>query len=216
MSTDRWGFDEWAKSYDEDVYDTTRPDQFTFKNYDQVLDKVVEYCDLSHNSYSEVLDIGIGTGNLASRFLSAGIAVTGIDPSHKMSEICEQKFPDITVMPGHFLNIPLSSQSVDLIVSSYAYHHLTPEEKERAALEMKKVLKPGGRIVIADLMFRNTAERNRIESAYRKVGKDEIVEEYADEYPGYFDDLKSAFTLAGFTFRGEQLSEAVWIICGCL
>lgn len=216
MSTDRWGFDEWAKSYDEDVYDTARPDQFTFRDYDRVLDRIVEYGDLPHNNYSRVLDIGIGTGNLARRFLAIGVTVTGIEPSSKMSEICRQRYPEITVMPGDFLNIPLSPQSVDLIVSSYAFHHLTPEEKEKAIMEMKRALKPGGRIVIADLMFRNAAERKRIESGYRKAGKDEIPEEYAEEYPGYVDDLKSAFTAAGFTFSGEQLTEAVWIIRGSL
>ncbi len=216
MSTDRWGFDEWAKSYDEDIYDTTRPDQFTFRDYDRVLDKVVEYCDLSVNTYSRVLDIGIGTGNLACRFLTAGIEVTGIDPSIKMSEICQQKYPDITVMPGHFMDIPLPPQSVDLIVSSYAFHHLTAEEKVKAVSEMKKVLKTGGRIVIADMMFRNAAERERIESEYRKAGKDEVPEEYAKEYPGYVDELRDAFTTAGFIFSSEQMTEAVWIIRACL
>ena len=133
-----------------------------------------------------------------------------------MSEICRQKYPDITVMPGHFLDIPLPPQSVDLIVSSYAFHHLTPEEKEESVLEMKRVLKPGGRIVIADMMFRNAAERERIEREYRKAGKDEIPEEYAEEYPGYVDDLRDAFTTAGFTFRDEQMTESVWIISACL
>lgn len=216
MSTDRWGFDQWAKSYDKDVYDTTRPDQFTFKDYDRVLDRVVAYCDLPGNSYSRVLDIGIGTGNMAGRFLAAGMAVTGLEPSAGMSEICRQKFPDITVMPGHFLDIPLPSQSFDIIASAYAFHHLTPEEKERAVREMKRVLKPGGRIVIADLMFRNPAERSTTERAMKAAGQHEIVAEYADEYPGYFDSIESSFTASGFTFRGEQLTEAVWIICACL
>jgi len=38
MYTDRWGFDDWAPTYDRDVYDTTRPDQFTFRDYDRVLE----------------------------------------------------------------------------------------------------------------------------------------------------------------------------------
>ena len=216
MPNDRWGFNEWAKSYDKDVYDTTRPDQFTFQNYDRVLDRVVEYCDLPNNSYSQVLDIGIGTGNLAGRFLAASMDVIGIDPSMKMIEICQQKFPDTKLMLGHFLDIPLPPQSVDIIVSSYAFHHLTSEEKERAIRIMKRVLKPGGRIVMADLMFRNEDERKRIERAYREAGKPEIPEEYTEEFPGYFEDLGKTFTAEGLTFSGEQLNESVWIVCGCL
>ncbi len=213
MVTDRWGFDEWAGSYDKDIYDTGRPDQFTFKDYDRVLDRIVEYCDPANNRYSHLLDIGIGTGNLAARFLPTGITVTGIDPSVKMMEICQRKFPDITVMPGHFLDIPLPPQSIDLIVSSYAFHHLTSGEKEEAVHEMKRVLKSGGRVVIADLMFKNPVERNRIEEAYRQAGRPEIPEEYADEFPGYADHLEKAFIKAGFTFKSERLTDAVWIIC---
>ena len=137
MINDRWGFDEWAKSYDKDIYDINRPDQFTFKGYDRVLDRIVEYCELNDNPYTHILDIGIGTGNLAGRFSPKGITITGIDPSEKMLEVCRHKFSDITLMPGHFLDIPLPDQSIDLIVSSYAFHHLTSEEKEVAVQEMK-------------------------------------------------------------------------------
>ena len=99
MTTDRWGFNDWAKSYDEDVYDVTRPDQFTFRDYDRVLDRIIEYCDLPHNDYTHILDIGIGTGNLSRRFLHTGIPITGLDPSEGMMEICRRKFPDITLLP---------------------------------------------------------------------------------------------------------------------
>ena len=84
MSGDRWGFDRWAETYDKDIFDTSRPDQFTFKDYRRVLEKVVEYADPKGNSYSRMLDIGIGTGNLACLFLPCGLEVTGIDPSPEM------------------------------------------------------------------------------------------------------------------------------------
>ena len=122
MTSDRWGFDDWAETYDEDVYDTSRPDQFTFQDYDHVLDTIVEYCDIPHKTYTHILDIGIGTGNLARRFLPTGIYITGIDPSEGMLEICHRKFPDIPLIQGHFLDIPLPPENVDLIVSSYALH----------------------------------------------------------------------------------------------
>ncbi|MGD9118514.1 MAG: class I SAM-dependent methyltransferase, partial [Dehalococcoidia bacterium] len=210
MTEDRWGFNDWAKSYDEDVYDTTRPDQFTFQDYDRVLDTIVEYCDLPHNTCTRILDIGIGTGNLARRFLHSGIPITGIDPSTGMMETCRRKFPDIALMPGHFLDIPLPPQSIGLIVSSYAFHHLTASEKERSVGIMKNVLSPGGRIIIADLMFWNEAERQRIERSYFEAGRPEVPAEYAGEFPGYFEDLVAAFSSVGFTVDGEQLTQAVW------
>ena len=119
-------------------------------------------------------------------------------------------------MPGDFLDIPLPSKSIDLIVSSYAFHHLTAPEKQKAVDVMKSVLKPGGRIILADLMFKNEIERQRIESTYLEAGRPEVPAEYADEYPGYYDDLESAFNTAGFTVRAEQPTEAVFIICASL
>ena len=209
---DKWGFDKWAETYDKDIFDKSRPDQFTFRDYHRVLARVVEYADPGGNHYTHVLDIGIGTGNLACLFLPYGLEVTGIDPSPEMMKVCRSKYPEIPVMPGDFLDIPLTPRSIDLIVSTYAFHHLTAEEKAEAVQVMKIVLRPGGRIVIADLMFRNAAERNKIENEYRNAGKNDIVEEYENEYPGYFDDLVSVFYHAGFTTDGEQLTESVWII----
>ena len=216
MVTDKWGFDTWAETYDKDVLDESRSYYFTFKDYHRVLDTIVEYADLPGKKYMRVLDIGIGTGNLAGKFLEAGLDITGIDPSREMMKICREKHPEIPVIPGDFLNIPLPPQSIDLIVSSYAFHHLTPEEKAEAAYVMKRVLRPGGRIIIADLMFRNAAERKRIEDSLRRAGRDEIVEEYQEEYPGFFEDIVEAFDKAGFVTDGEQLTQSVWIIRACL
>jgi putative AdoMet-dependent methyltransferase len=213
---DKWGFDKWAETYDNDIFDTSRPDQFTFRGYRRVLEKVVEYADLDSNHYTRILDIGIGTGNLACLFLPCGLEVTGIDPSPEMMKICRRKHPEIPVILGDFLGIPLPPKSIDLIVSSYAFHHLTAEEKTGAAQVMKRVLRPGGRIVIADLMFRNAAERNRIEKTFRQTGRNDIVEEYENEYPGYFEDLVKVFEKAGFSTDGEQLTDSVWIIRGQL
>jgi putative AdoMet-dependent methyltransferase len=133
-----------------------------------------------------------------------------------MLEVCRRKCPAATLLPGDFLHIPLPPDSTDLIVSSYAFHHLTAPEKEQSVDVMKSVLKPGGRIIIADLMFQNEDARRRIERAYLDTGRPEVPAEYADEYPGYCDDLVPAFTAAGFTSRAEPQTEAVWIICAGL
>lgn len=216
MSKDRWGFDQWAKSYDEDVIKAARAEDWIFRDYDCVLDKVVDYCDLAGNNYSSVIDIGVGTGNLASRFLSRGMHVIGIEPSEEMRKICHQKYPDITITDGDFLKIPLFLPHVDLIVSAYAFHHLTSAKKAEAILEMKRVLNPKGRIVIADLVFRNAAEERRIKQALREAGRSDILEEFEDEYPGLFEELTLIFNGEGFSFQGERLTESIWIICAFL
>jgi SAM-dependent methyltransferase len=39
-------------------------------------------------------------------------------------------------------------------VSNYCYHHLSDDDKERGILDVFRVLRPGGRIVIGDMLFR--------------------------------------------------------------
>jgi putative AdoMet-dependent methyltransferase len=216
VSEDRWGFNEWAKSYDEDILNAARADNWIFRDYDRVLDKVVEYCHLAENKYTSVLDIGVGTGNLAARFVAPAMQVFGIDPSEEMRDICQQKHPEITVIDGDFLKIPLNIPHVDLIVSAYAFHHLTAVQKWEAVPLMKRFLNPKGRIVIADLMFRNAAEESRIKLALYKAGRTDILQEFEDEYPGLFEELTLIFTGEGFSFQGERLTESIWILSAFL
>ena len=213
---DRWDFDRWAKSYDETILRAAQSDDWMFKDYDRILDKVVDYCDLSSNNYSTVVDIGAGTGNLASRFLNRGLRVTGIDPSEEMRKICKQKYHDIQVRAGHFEDIPIPDESTSVIVSAYAFHHLTPVQKEASITKMKRVLRPKGRIVIADLMFGNRTEEERIKRALRMAGRGDIVDDIEDEYYGLFDELSNSFRREEFVFSGEQLTPFVWIFCAIL
>jgi putative AdoMet-dependent methyltransferase len=81
-----------------------------------------------------------------------------------------------------------------------------------AVIEMKRLLKPKGRVVIADLMFRNAAEERRIRQALRETGRHDILDEIKDEYPGLFEELTVIFTEEGFSIQGERLTESVWII----
>jgi putative AdoMet-dependent methyltransferase len=209
-------FNRWASTYDSDVARASHTDFWMFGGYDRVLDKVVEYCRLAENSYTSVLDIGIGTGNLAARFASRGLQVTGIDPSAKMRRICRKKFPGIKVMAGDFLKYPRSLPQFDLIISAYSFHHLTAMEKARAVPLMKKLLKPGGRIIIADFMFQNYIEMGRTNKSIRETHNADMVDTFKDEYPGLYDDLKRVLEKEGFKVDGEQLTVSVWIIRACL
>jgi len=133
-----------------------------------------------------------------------------------MLAICKQKYPGMEVRIGDFLKIPLPAQSVDLIVSSYAFHHLTPAEKDESILEMIRVLKPKGRVVIADLMFQDASQEQHIKQTLRESGRIDIVDEMDDEYLALFTDLEGIFHREGCIFRGEQIVEFVWILCAKL
>jgi len=62
-------------------------------------------------------------------------------------------FENVEAIVAPVTSIPLADASVDVVVSNYCFHHLESTEKERALLEIGRVLRPGGRIVFADMMF---------------------------------------------------------------
>lgn len=65
------GFDKWAQTYDRDV---GRPsDNFPFAGYAQALQTVWEQSQAEPGM--TVLDLGVGTGNLAKFFVEAGWAI---------------------------------------------------------------------------------------------------------------------------------------------
>lgn len=72
---DKFGFEEWAKRYDNDV----KNDKSIFLKYNDVLDFVVEISNVKKGSL--VLDIGTGTGNLLLKFLKKDAFVIWLDPS---------------------------------------------------------------------------------------------------------------------------------------
>ncbi len=80
-------FDEWAASYDESVGGYSG---FPFEGYEQVLDLIAKRAGVEAGM--EVLDLGIGTGNLAARFIDRNCALWGLDFSLKMLAKVRRKY----------------------------------------------------------------------------------------------------------------------------
>ncbi len=105
-----------------------------------------------------VLDVGCGTGVLtrlaASAVGSAG-HVIGIDPSAKMIAIAKQNALTEGSRAEFRLAViealPFDDNSFDCVLSSAMLHHLPPDLKDKGLLEVWRVLKPGGRLVLVDV-----------------------------------------------------------------
>lgn len=217
MAKDKHDFKDRAQDYDSQVAKASPTDDWMFGGYDRILNTTVRYCRLAENSYYTVLDIGIGTGNLAARFLSNDMQVIGIDPSDAMLKICRNKFPSIHVLlKGDFLHYPEDLEKVDVIVSTYAFHHVKPKDKIKAIQMMKDQLKPSGRIVIADFMYKNADAVESTNKLIKEKHKGDMAAAFEGEYPALYYDLAAEFTKAGFKVTGEQLSVSVWLICAAL
>ncbi|XID91305.1 MerR family transcriptional regulator [Paenibacillaceae bacterium WGS1546] len=157
--TDRWNFDRQASTHDERV----AVGEGSFADYAEALDAVV--ARVAAEEGERGLDIGTGTGNLAGKFIDAGCAMSGVDQSREMLRLCQAKYPGMETRLGNFLALPFVRDRFDFIVSSFAFHHLDNVQQELALEEMRRVLKPSGRICIADLMA-GTEDEGHGQAAY--------------------------------------------------
>jgi putative AdoMet-dependent methyltransferase len=143
-------FDEWAAAYDLDV---TR-DDFPFTGYRRALAEVARAAD--PRAGMSVLDLGVGTGNLAELFASLGCELWCADFSEEMLERARAKLPAARLFL-HDLRAPFPpalARRFDRIVSAYVFHHF--EIAEKIAIVQRLVrdhLDPRGRLVIADISF---------------------------------------------------------------
>jgi len=205
---DRWNFDGWAKNYDISVNDE-EDDLHIFQGYGEIMKKVKE--TMMINSPSSILDIGCGTGSLCGE-LSTEIEVVGIDQSIEMLFIAKDRFPSFNVRLGNFLDKPYCGNHFDVVVSTYAFHHLKGEEKLRAIDYMCDYLKENGRVVIADLMFLNKAEREKSRRNFVDQGRADLWEIVEDEYYSDIEELKIYLEIKGIKFRYEHITNFTWMV----
>lgn len=176
---DRWNFDAQAAYYDKVLPDEV--DGFNpHLDYDQALAQTVHF--IAPQLGEKGLDLGTGTGNLAGLCLKKGAKMSGVDQSWEMLQYCQTKYPQMETRLGNFLAIPFFDHSFDFIVTSYALHHLTDDQKLLALEEMHRVLKPGGRLCIADLMFASDKARQAYYHLLRNRSQEHIISIIEDEY----------------------------------
>lgn len=104
-----------------------------------------------------VLDVGCGTGTLAleaSARVGAAGRVSGIDPGPQQiararAKATRRRVP-IDFQMGVIEHLPFPDQSFDVVLSTLMMHHLPDDLKRQGLAEIRRVLKPEGRLVIAD------------------------------------------------------------------
>jgi len=137
-------FNRWAKSYDNSF-----PVSFWLKRMQKdVLRFIVKRPGL------KILDVSCGTGELLLS-LSRRIekpSLFGVDISANMLKIAEKKLGSKASLKYSSADkLPFKDSTFHYMITTEAFHHYTHQEK--SIQEMKRVLKPNGRLIIADVNF---------------------------------------------------------------
>lgn len=100
-----------------------------------------------------ILDLGTGTGETAHRVLARhpGAQLVGVDSSPAMLAQARMLLPDADLRVAR-LEDPLPDGPFDLVVSALAVHHLSGPEKANLFARVATALRPGGRLVLADVV----------------------------------------------------------------
>lgn len=125
----------------------------TFGRLDNAYNRLTSYI----GNEQRVLDLGCGTGALTLRAAQKGAHVVGIDINPGMLEIARKRAkaeglePDIELREMGVAELDGEEPaSFDVVMSGLCFCELTEEELSYALKETKRILKPGGLLLIAD------------------------------------------------------------------
>jgi SAM-dependent methyltransferase len=184
-------FDDVAPEYDDDKTE----------EYRACVSLVVEYADPT--AEDTVLDLGCGTGAIGLALAEDARRVLGRDISEGMMAEAREKaesrgLDNVSIEAGTFRE-PNVEGSVDIVVSNFAMHHLSDEEK-RAAIGVIADLGPR-RFVLGDVMF--FGEPDPAEPFYSPEVDD----------PATVGVLADALTESGFSLTAvEMVHEQVGVL----
>jgi ubiquinone/menaquinone biosynthesis C-methylase UbiE len=103
-----------------------------------------------------ILDLGCGTGTLAimAKRAQPNANVVGLDADPQMLKVARGKADHQAVAvqfdEGMAFDLPYPDASFERVLSSLMIHHLKTPDKEKAAREIHRVLKPGGQFHVID------------------------------------------------------------------
>ena len=147
---------------------------------------------------ARILDLGCGTGEMALAIGRACGEVTliGVDGDPEVLDRAgvKARAQDIELELHEALadHIPLADEDLDCVVSTLLFHHLGPAAKRAALAEARRVLRPGGRLLVCDV---GRASDPLMRAAFFAV---QLLDGFANTRENIRGELPEIISQAGF------------------
>ncbi|HAU66506.1 TPA: hypothetical protein DCW61_04110 [Candidatus Uhrbacteria bacterium] len=203
----KFNHDPIASDYDDNVQNEDNPIR---KGYGGLMKWIKEKTKESNI----LIDLGCGTGNTSNQIDSAK-KIYCVDISQSMLDIAKEKLKNnenIVFIKSDLLSFFddfKNNKQIDTIISTYAIHHLTQDEKHILFEKAFSFLPKGGKIIFGDLMFESKEYENQMKNKYP-----DLVEDFDDELYWYIDDESKKLESVGFKIEVKRFSDLSWGIYG--
>jgi SAM-dependent methyltransferase len=127
-----------------------RPDLYELEN--QAIDPdglvLAAMRDLAPWADRVLVDLGCGSGYWLPGYAAQARTVIGVEPDPALLSLAAARDPRVRVLPGSAEHLPLGDATVDVVHARFAY--FWPPDCAAGLAEVRRVLKPGGTLVVVD------------------------------------------------------------------
>lgn len=174
----------------------------------RVVERVV--AEAAPSSEMAVVDVGCGSGQLSLRLAPQVASVLAIDVSQKMIDLLNENAgaagaTNVTGRAVPVEHLEIEPGSVDVVVSNYVLHHLRDEDKAGVVAKAATWLRPGGRLVVGDMMFGRGGDARD-----REIIGSKLVLMVKKGPAGWWRIAKNAGRYL-FRFQERPVSMAAWV-----
>lgn len=195
-------FDLWSDGYGAEIHLLNDKDEYPVAGYANLLNEV--YQMIRSSDAKKILDAGFGTGIITQKLYHDGYEISGMDTSEQLVTAGHVNMPKANlVCCDYSMGMPLNfiKEEFDMIISTYAFHHIDRFEKRELLEDMYRHLKDGGKIIIGDLAF----DTMKSLKEFRNANKEKWL---YDQMYMLYDDVIADFPTATW----QQISKCAGIV----